>query len=129
MKALILTNNKFTTKDITNKLEDLQSIVGGYIEIPYLSETLSENGIDIIINEEGKLIDGLKPEIAIIDKETMEILDIVYGNCIFMSHDDEGETIELNKEQIAIVRHELRTDVVLTYHDTNIQIIVKALFI
>jgi hypothetical protein len=129
MKALILTNNKFTTKDITNKLEDLQAIVEGYIEIPYLSEALNENGIDVIINEEGKLIDGLKPEIAIIDKETMEILDIVYGNCIFMSHDDEGETIELNKEQIAIVKHELRTDVVLTYHDTNIQIIVKALFI
>ena len=32
MKLLVLTNGKFEIKEITNELEDLQKIVGGYIE-------------------------------------------------------------------------------------------------
>lgn len=127
MKALVLSNNKLEAKEIGNKLENLQEIVGGYIEIPYLSDVFDENGIDIIINEEGKLIDGLKAEIAVIDKETNRLLDIVYGNCIFASHDDEGETVGLSAEQMQIVMEELRMDVVLTFKDKHI--VTKALFI
>ena len=87
-------------KDIGNELEDLQKIVGGYIEIPFLSKVFFENIIDMIINDEGKFIEGLKPEIAIVGKETNALLDIVYGNCIFASHDEEGETIGLNEEHL-----------------------------
>ena len=107
MKVLVLSNNKLEKKEITNELEDLQAIVGGYIEIPYLSQVFNENGIDVIINEEGKFIDGLKPGIAIIDGETERILDIVYGNCIFASHDEEGNTTGLTEEQMEVVEKEL----------------------
>ena len=38
MKVLVLSNNKLEVKEIDNTLEELQKIVGGYIEIPYLSK-------------------------------------------------------------------------------------------
>lgn len=115
MEVLVLSNGKFETKEISNELEDLQKIVGGYIEIPFLSEVFNDNEIDVIINEEGKFIDGMKPEIAVIYGETNRLLDIVYGNCIFASHDDEGNTVGLNEEQKKIVMEELKTEVILTY--------------
>ena len=107
MKVLVLSNGNLETKEIPNGLETLQEIVGGYIEIPYLGDTFRDNEIDVIINEEGKLIEGMKPEIVILDGETEELLDIVYGNCIFASHDEEGNTTELTAEQLEIVEQEL----------------------
>ena len=108
MKVMVLSNGELKEKEIGAELEDLQKIVGGYIEIPYLGDTFLNNTIDVIINEEGKFIDGLKPEIAIVSKDG-RILDVVYGNCIFASHDKEGNTIGLNEEQMKIVTEELET--------------------
>lgn len=128
MKVLVLSNGEFKQKEIENSLEELQKIVEGYIEMPFLSETFFENKIDIIINEEGKLIDGLKPEIAIVKNGTSQILDIVYGNCIFASHDIEGNTTALNDEQIKIVEEQLKIEVMLTNKDGE-SFLVKVLFI
>ena len=129
MKVLVLSNGKLEEKDITNDLVELQAIVGGYIEVPYISKTLNDNGIDVIINEEGKFIEGLKPEIAVINKKTNSILDIIMGNCIFASHDAEGETISLSKEQIDIVKDALKLTVILEYQNTTKKNVVRALFV
>lgn len=129
MKVLILSNGELKEREIENTLEELQKIVEGYIEIPFLSKTLNDNIIDIIINEEGKMIEGMKPEIAIIDKKTSKILDVVYGNCIFASHDEEGNTTELNEEQIKIIKNELQTEFILTNPNTYESFLVKVLFI
>lgn len=129
MEVLVLSNGKFTKKEINGELEELQKIVGGYIEIPYLSKVFNENEIDIIINEEGKFIDGLNKEIAVIDKETNEILDIVYGNCIFASHDEEGNTTGLSTEQMKTVLNELAMEVMVTYKSANKHTVMKALFV
>lgn len=129
MKVLVLSNGEFKAQEITNELEDLQKIVGGYIEIPYLSRVFNENEIDVIINEEGKFIDGLKPEIAVVDGETERMLDVVYGNCIFASHDEEGNTIELNAKQIAIIEKELALAVMLYDKNKNEKTLVRALII
>jgi hypothetical protein len=107
MKVLVLSNGELKKQEIGTELEDLQKIVGGYIEIPFLSRKFRDSGIDTIINEEGKLIEGMKPEIAIVDEETEQMLDIVYGNCIFASHDEEGNTTELTEEQMEVVEKEL----------------------
>lgn len=128
MKVLVLSNGVLKEKEIGNGLEDLQAIVGGYIEVPYISKTLNDNGIDVIINEEGKFIEGLKPEIIIVDKKTQQILDVVMGNCIFASHDAEGETISLSEKQINIVKDVLKLDVILDYQYTK-KCVVKALMI
>ena len=127
MKVLVLSDGVFTEREIDNTLEALQEIVGGYIEIPFISHTLSENGIDIIINEEGKMLDECKPEIIMINKETQTILDVIMGNCIFASHDEEGETTSLSEEQIKIVKDVFKLDVILSYEDSREKRIVKGL--
>lgn len=129
MKVLVLSSGELKEKEIGTKLEDLQKIVGGYIEIPYLGDKFRDNGIDVIINEEGKLIEGLKAEIAIVDKKRGNILDIVYGNCIFASHDEEGETIGLTEDQVQIVTEELETVIELMSKRTLEEFEVRVLFI
>lgn len=129
MKVLVLSNCELQEKEIGTELEDLQEIVGGYIEIPYLGDVFVNNGIDVIINEEGKLIEGLRAEIAIVNKQRGAILDIVYGNCIFASHNDEGETIGLTDEQIQIVTKELETVFEMMDKETEEIFDIRALFI
>lgn len=129
MRVLVLKNGKLQEKEIKNSLEELQSIVGGYIEFPFLDNKFRDNTIDVIINEEGKFIEGLKPEIAMVDRETKSVLDIVYGNCIFASHDKEGNTIGLNDEQIKIIMEELQMNVLLSYKNNEKEFVVKALFL
>lgn len=129
MRVLVLSNGELMEKEIDNTLEALQGIVGGYIEIPYVGEMFMENGIDIIINEEGKFIDGLKPEIVIVEKKTNAILDMIYGNCIFASHDKDGNTIGLSDEQKILVLNEIMVDAVLTNANTNKEVVAKALFV
>ena len=129
MKVLVLSNGELKETEIGTELEDLQKIVGGWIEIPFLSHKFLDNGIDVIINEEGKFIEGLKAEIAIVDEKHGNILDIVYGNCIFASHDEEGETIGLNEAQIQIVTEELETVIELMSKKTLDTFDVRVLFI
>ncbi len=129
MKVLVLSGNTFEEREIKNTLEGLQKIVDGYIEIPFLSRVFNDNEIDIIINEEGKYIEGLKPEIAVIDKGTQTILDVVYGNCVFASHDYEGNTIELSEKQKSIIKDELKLDVILQNPNTDEHYPVKVLFV
>ena len=129
MKVLVLSNAELKPREIGTELEDLQKIVDGYIEIPFLSETFYENDIDIIINEEGKLIEGMRPEIAIVKNGTTQILDIIYGNCIFASHDEEGNTVELNEKQIQIVEKELRVEVILYDENKDEHMPVRVMFI
>lgn len=129
MRVLVLSNGELKTQDIGEGLEDLQKIVGGYIEIPFLGYKFSSNNIDVIINEEGKLIGGLKPEIAVVNKERGAILDIVYGNCIFASHDEDGNTVGLTEEQMQTVMEELETVIELMNKRTIEDFEVRALFI
>ena len=129
MKVLVLSNGELKEREINNELKDLQEIVGGYIEIPPLGNTFYRNGIDVIINEDGKFIEGLKPEIAIVDENSGRILDIIYGNCIFASHDDDGETIELDEKQKEIVKEELSQTFELMYKDTLEKFEVKVLLV
>lgn len=129
MKVLVLSNGELKEKEIDNTLEEIQKIVGGYIEFPFLGNKFKDNVIDVIINDEGKFIEGLKPEIAIVNEKVGSIMDIVYGNCIFASHDKEGNTIALTDKQIEIVKEELETVIELMNKNTMESFEVRALFI
>ena len=129
MKVMVLSNGELKEREIGTELEDLQEIVGGYIEIPYLGDKFLNKKIDVIINEEGKLIEGMKPEIAIVNESQGNILDIVYGNCIFASHNEEGETVGLTEEQMQIVTEELETVIELMNKKTFKTFDVRVLFI
>lgn len=108
MKVLVLSNSKFETREVKGTLEDFQSIVDGYIEIPFIYNDFIDNNIDVIINEEGKLIDGMNPEIVLVDDVTGNSVDIVFGNCIFVGNDNEGNNISITDEQIKFVKDALR---------------------
>lgn len=81
--------------EIEDKLEVLQGLVGGYIEVASLT-----SDIDIICNEEGKLI-GLGENINL-------DYDIIVGNIIFVSFDDMGNFKSLTDEQIKTIFAELK---------------------
>ena len=76
---------------IPNALETFQKIVGGYIEC------VREEGFDIIINEEGKLMD-LEPNFVIAGG------DYIAGTAIFSGVNySEGEFKSLSDSQIKFI--------------------------
>lgn len=113
IKVLVLENDELKEKEIDNDLKSLQNEVGGYIEIPYLSKRLADKGINLIINEEGK-IQGLEKQLYVIDDKG-NILDIIYGNCLFTSSNEDGDTVGLSQEQIDFLKNELGLYLVAQY--------------
>ena len=113
IRVMTLIDGELEATEVTNTLETFQGIVGGYIEIPLISKVLKQHNIDVVINGEGKYVKDLKPEIALVGKETNSVLDVVYGNCVFVSHDEIGNTVGLNDEQIEVVTEELKLSAML----------------
>ena len=74
--------------EIENNLSTLQKYVGGLIDIVEL-----ENDVDIIINDEGKLL-GLSPNLVL-----YEFRDIIVGDFLVVGQKN-GETISLSEEKI-----------------------------
>ena len=75
---------------ISDSLKDMQQIVGGYIEL----FEITESGIDLFCNEEGKLI-SLE-----CNRFFPELQDIVCGPILAIGHDEEGAAISLTDEQV-----------------------------
>lgn len=96
----------FRIAEIGNELHQLQAIVGGYIEMPFISMELSSRNIGVILNEEGKL-QGLKPTMIIMNGD--EIVDTLNGNVVFVSTDDEeGNFVSLTDDQIKFLSDYVR---------------------
>ncbi|MGN0532994.1 MAG: DUF3846 domain-containing protein [Eubacterium sp.] len=76
--------------DIKDELEVLQNLVGGYIECVSIG-----NNIDMVCNEEGKLI-GLEPHIFFKG-------DIICGDVFFVGV-DAPEFVSLTDEQIEWIK-------------------------
>ena len=84
-----------------NGLEDMQKIVGGYIETwDYISE-LYDNGISLYCNDEGKL-QGLDP--ALVVTNNGKTVEMICGNILFCGYDSEGETVPLTEKQVKIIK-------------------------
>lgn len=97
IKVLVYSNGEKKITEIKNHFKEFQNLVDGYFEVSYLSKKLSEQGICIYINEEGKLLD-LEPSILIVKDN--QLLDYLVGTCVFTAYDGNGETISLSEEQI-----------------------------
>ena len=79
---------------IENELHTLQKNVGGYIECISLAD-----GIDLVLNEEGKLI-GLKPNRGIWPDENGKYQDIVFGTFMCCGVDESvGEFRSLTDDE------------------------------
>jgi len=92
IKVIILEPSKpVRVEVIKNELNVLQALVGGYIEC------VRQEGFDIIINEEGKLMD-LEPNFVLPNG------DYIAGTAIFAGVNyDEGEFISLPDEHIKFI--------------------------
>lgn len=86
--------------EIENSLKAKQDYVGGLIQV------LTIEDIDIICNDEGKLM-GLLPNRALFD-ESGEIIDIFVGNILAVRHNDEGEFTSIHPEDIRIINKYLK---------------------
>lgn len=99
-------NGTMIKTTIKNTLKELQHIVGGAIEYPYI-EKLSNKNISLIVNDEGKLLE-LDPCLALVYRN--EIVDYVCGDIIFVgtkSTDDGLENDNLSDEQIEFIQSKL----------------------
>lgn len=100
LKCLKLDTNRSCVKlelpNGPNTLDALQEQVGGLIEIPHIVKDFNELGIDMVINEEALLL-GLEPTLAILRGH--KIVEVICGPILFVSHDEQGNTVSLNNNQ------------------------------
>lgn len=82
---------------IKPELESFQSLVEGYIEGVTPTEYLAEHNIVAYCNDEGKL-NGLIPNLFF-----PEIKDVIFGTCVFVKADDEGDDISMEQDEIEYV--------------------------
>jgi hypothetical protein len=90
-------------------LKNMQSVVGGYLEAIRLGSVVEGREITIWLNEEGKL-EQLEPNFAIVRKKGLELLDVVVGDVLITSCDDEGNTVGLNDEELELVKSKFDFD-------------------
>jgi len=81
-------------QDIEPGLENMQAIVGGWIECVRIPE-LARKGIDLWCNEEGKYT--CEPNFVYFWPGGPG--DTIHGTVFLASHNDEGETVGLTEEQ------------------------------
>lgn len=106
-------NEDFKIEEVDNlNLKYLQSKVGGCIELVSWYNQLSDLNIDMWINEEGKFIQGLLPTFIVVDSKD-EIKDIIMGDVVFTSSDNEGNTIGLNDIQAQKIKRIFKKTAVL----------------
>lgn len=84
------------------ELDDMQNIVGGYVECMELDvgEKDVPIRVDMWLNEEGKL-HGLEPNIALFNEDGVQ--DIVVGDVFFACHDEYGATVGLDEKACAVI--------------------------
>lgn len=102
MKVLVITTKgEYEEREIDNNLKTLQDIVGGYIE--YVD--ISQDGLQMIVNEEGKLMDlEYNLGATLLYNTTHLYNDMILGNAIIVNTDDEGENKSITKEDIDTVK-------------------------
>lgn len=106
-------NEKAKLIDLDCKLKTLQQFVGGYIEIPFISEELSEKNI-LVISNENAILENLPPTLGFADKNTGEILEgFLFGQVLFTSEDGEGNIIGLTDEQIEFIKDRILSEEIL----------------
>lgn len=98
---LIKTTGEMQEVEYEDTLETLQGYVDGYIEYVTI-----DDGIDMIINEEGK-INGLEPNwVATL---LYGQFDVIVGDALVVGVKD-GENITLTDEQIDMINKKVMSD-------------------
>ena len=103
------TDGNACVKNIKGDLKSLQTEVGGLITLANYYEELEDQGIDIFADDEGLLkADPITTLLITEKKNPMKVLTVLVGNLIFVSHDDEGNTLGLTGSQVAFIKAHLK---------------------
>lgn len=92
--------------DADKSYETISQAVGGWIECVGLTPTL-----DMWVNEEGKL-NGLEynPDATAIFWSHFGLMsDVIVGDVLFTSHDEDGDTVSLGSDEMAYLENLLGT--------------------
>ena len=107
------------TRVIVNKLENLQGLVGGWLDVvragSYLPEALANTALskyDIWVNDEG-LINNLPLNICLnvqaLTEKRYEYAGILSGDIFLAGRDDEGNTTSIQLEDVPELKRVLQT--------------------
>lgn len=83
-------------KEIDGSLEGMQKVVGGYIEAVYPFD----DPVALVCNEEGKFIEGMKPN-RCLQLHTGEIYDIIFGTFFICLASPDSEDFESLTDDLA----------------------------
>ena len=108
--------HQLTVVPFNSELKYLQSLVGGLIEHYIIDEELNDLHIDMWIDDEGKL-KNLKPTIALMNDG--QLVDVIFGNCVFSKYNDEGETLGLEEYEVGIVDRWIREQDIVGLKDKD----------
>ena len=99
---------EFKTVETEDTLQLMYDEIGcGCIDIPFVSCEYRKQGIDIVLNDEGKLIDDHITTALIVDindYDEIEVVDYIAGTYLLMSHDEEGNTVSLTDKQVEFIK-------------------------
>ena len=96
---------------IPNTLSALQAYVSGLIECIGLGE------LDIIMNEEGKLM-HLPHNRAFVNE--LGVLDVIVGNILVCRHDEDGNFTSILPEDIPIIEKSLKPCQIIKVNDESV---------
>jgi hypothetical protein len=83
-----------------NYYKDMQKLVGGDIEcfpLDSLYGSQFESGALAVVNEEGKITQGIRPNRKVFHKD--ELFDVFYGDFFICGQDGEGNMTSITNEQ------------------------------
>lgn len=112
IKALAIKTNSdkpYEEVEVESSLEGLQKFVGGYVEALTLDipNQTDNRAVTIWLNEEGKLI-GLESTAGLIQSNGV-LLDLLCGNLLITSSDENGDTVSLNEHEMKAVKDLIKT--------------------
>lgn len=92
--------------DFNYTLESAQEYVDGYIEMSTIHDFGDGRTIDVVMNEEGKLVD-LPP--AMLITRNNEVIEYFAGNLLFVTTDlRTGDSIDLSDDSIKWIQDKLK---------------------
>lgn len=87
--------------------EELRDAIGGYIEHITFNLELERAGIDVWVDEEGKL-KNLTASTIVYDSKASDVIDVCAGPLVFTKKTGDGESYCLTEQQIEIIKNELK---------------------
>lgn len=98
--ALVLKADNTTERLEEISLKTLQGAVGGWVQ------ALTFQDFTMWVNEEGKLIDGMEPNVLATSMfiDEFNYQDVILGNVVFTGGaDEEGETLPLDEKVMVLI--------------------------